>query len=187
MSETLDKELRALRIAELRPVIEAALNEAPANHIASYSQNVAERVVDWLATAKEPPMGSPDVVNTDEGVALRYPAGHYVVNHIAAYLAEAMREIGAVNYMALEVVHQSMGPMTMSIQRLLGKTPHEMRKDAEHERDVAVGVLNQIYADLRTMQGDRLESVAGNTYGEKIADMVRLAAAKQGITVKEPT
>ena len=42
---------------------------------------------------------------------------------IAAHLAAQFKAIGATNYAQIEVNHEELGPLTLTIQRQRGRTP----------------------------------------------------------------
>lgn len=67
---------------------------------------------------------------------------------IAAYLAQMLEtrdpHSGQAysNYVEIAMCHETAGPMVLSLQRKDGKTPHELRRDAERERDEAIEALH---------------------------------------------
>ena len=55
------------------------------------------------------------------------------IPYIAEYLVQFMglRDGAATNYSEMEVQHNEFGALTLTIQRRSGKTPHQLRKEAE--------------------------------------------------------
>lgn len=62
---------------------------------------------------------------------------------IAEYLAQMMQdgEGKYFNYMEVSIDHKTAGPMTLSLQRKNGKTPNQLRKEAEDRADRAEAAL----------------------------------------------
>jgi len=48
-----------------------------------------------------------------------------------AWMAEWFREQGGINYVEVEAFHPETGPLVFTMQRKDGKTPHELRCEAE--------------------------------------------------------
>ena len=78
----------------------------------------------------------------DDVRLVRYENGQFdfsdgPIPYIAAYLAEMFDQgDGAnANYFEVGINHRKVGPMTLTVQRTEGKTPHQLRKEAEAERD----------------------------------------------------
>lgn len=71
------------------------------------------------------------------------------------------------------------GPFVLTLQRLLGKTPHQLRQEAEQERDDAQAIVNQIPAAFA-------EAFPMMTYGDPAQALGRLAAyAQKGYAAEE--
>ena len=54
---------------------------------------------------------------------------------LAAGFAEQFVEAGGVNYVEVSFTHPKTGPLVVTLQRTQGKTPHQLRVEAESERD----------------------------------------------------
>lgn len=70
------------------------------------------------------------------------PAGYF-----AAYMAEMleMRDGGCqpyANYVEMSLTHAKAGPLILTLQRSMGKTPHQLRREAETERDALIEALH---------------------------------------------
>lgn len=66
------------------------------------------------------------------------------IPYITEYLVQFMGcrdEAGPSNYAEIEVNHSEFGAMTLTIQRRAGKTPHQLRREAESRADVAEAKL----------------------------------------------
>ena len=50
-------------------------------------------------------------------------------------LAQMLAVTGAENYVEIKADHRDVGPIVVTIQRQNGKTPHELRLEAESERN----------------------------------------------------
>lgn len=87
------------------------------------------------------------------------------------YLAECLvgwfQEAGGVNYventyLELDVNHKETGKLTLTLQRVQGKTPDEMRQEAEAERDALKAerdyMLLLLASHLASARGDEAES-----------------------------
>lgn len=79
----------------------------------------------------------------DEG-ALDIGLKHPIVNAMAAALAEM---VGDANYVEMRMKHRQTGEeYTVHVQRISKPTPHELRRQAEKERDEALKVLQMLRA-----------------------------------------
>lgn len=62
---------------------------------------------------------------------------HWAIKFFAASFAQTFNETKAVNYIEMTLGHPDTGPLIVTLQKLVGKTPHELREQAEKERDKA--------------------------------------------------
>jgi len=70
------------------------------------------------------------------------------VAYIAEYMAQVMGHPGDLNnYMEVTVNHAVAGPMVLTLQRANGKTPHQLKVEAEAEVQRLKRHLNQLYGD----------------------------------------
>ena len=74
---------------------------------------------------------------------------HPAVMAIASELASFFKAAGGQNYVEVRMHHPDTGDLVLSVQRVLGKTPHELRKEAEVERDEARLRTALLYGLLR--------------------------------------
>jgi hypothetical protein len=51
---------------------------------------------------------------------------------------------GAVNYLEVNMVHQEIGPFTVTIQRQQGKTPATLQREAEAQRDALLAAIQDV-------------------------------------------
>lgn len=72
---------------------------------------------------------------------------------LAASFAGQFKGSKAVNYLEVSMSHPEVGPFTVTMQRLNGKTPHQLLVEAERERDEARALLGQQLSD--DTQGQR--------------------------------
>jgi hypothetical protein len=69
------------------------------------------------------------------------------IGYCAAYMAEMLetptdnRGDDYCNYIEMRVNNDKAGPLVLRLQRCYGETPHELRRQAEAERDAAVRAL----------------------------------------------
>lgn len=56
---------------------------------------------------------------------------------------------GGVNYVETQVHHPEDGDFILSVQRAAGKTPHELRREAEGQRDTLTTAAQRAAAELR--------------------------------------
>lgn len=54
---------------------------------------------------------------------------------LASAFAEQFTSSGGVNYVEVSFMHPATGPICVTLQRVQGKTPHQLRREAEAERD----------------------------------------------------
>lgn len=66
------------------------------------------------------------------------------VPYFAAYLAQMLTRPDGTqsNYAQMEIQHNTLGPLTLTLQRESGKTPHAMRREAELARDEVILALH---------------------------------------------
>jgi hypothetical protein len=76
-----------------------------------------------------------------------------VIGLIAEYLAqmpESQRKADPANYVEMEISHARLGPLTLSLQRQTGKTPHQLRKAVEGRNADLIAEVSSI---LRQAEG----------------------------------
>lgn len=70
------------------------------------------------------------------------------VAYLAEYMAQVLGHPGEPhNYMEITINHKTLGPMVLTLQRVSGKTPHQLLKEAQAEVDRLKRHLNQMYGD----------------------------------------
>ena len=107
-------------INELRRLAQAAESENAKLRIA-----LAEKVTSE-ATLRDLNFGNGFINATFEGGAI-----HLMVDALATQFAES----GAANYIEMQFHSEATGPLLFTLQRVDGKTPHQLRAEAEQERD----------------------------------------------------
>jgi hypothetical protein len=72
-----------------------------------------------------------------ELISLHYEQGetkvvakHPIIMKMAIALGEFFTEAGGQNYVAIEIAHQKLGPLTLTLQRRNGKTPGQLHSEA---------------------------------------------------------
>ena len=66
---------------------------------------------------------------------------------IAGHLAAWLREHEAENYAETEFTHYET-PFTVTVQRNDGRTPHQLRRKAEAERDELLSILESVDSEI---------------------------------------
>jgi hypothetical protein len=69
------------------------------------------------------------------------------VGYFAAYMAEMLEPRdnqgkSYANYVEMKLSHDQAGPLCLTLQRSLGQTPHQLRREAEVERDALIVALH---------------------------------------------
>jgi hypothetical protein len=67
------------------------------------------------------------------GFTMRLSAG--IIPLMASAMANDFKERGGENYVEYHFNESNIGPFTLTMQRMCGKTPHQLQKQAESERD----------------------------------------------------
>ena len=107
-------------IERLRASLEVAEKENAKLRIA-----LAEKVTSE-ATLRDLNFGNGFINATFEGGAIQ---------HMVDALATQFVESGAANYIEMQFHSEATGPLLFTLQRVDGKTPHQLRAEAEQERD----------------------------------------------------
>lgn len=101
---------------------------------------------------------------------------------VMCLMADAMvgyfKGTGGINYVEFKVHHPE-GDFILCVQRAAGKTPHELRCDAERERDAAWNeALEKAASDCRSRAKRHLDKIEG--YHEKERDDLAMEASAAG-------
>lgn len=101
---------------------------------------------------------------------------------IIPLIAEAMaqtlrpdRASGPANYTETAITHEELGPLTLTLQRKTGKTPHELRREAETRADQAERRENAL---LASNQRERSALVELAGVKSRLRDALRRAEAE---------
>ena len=97
-------------------------------------------------------------------------AVHLLVDALSGQFSES----GAENYLEMHFHSPATGPLVTTVQRVNGKTPHQLREAAEQERDA----LRTELADLRSSMTFRT-SLIGRTEAERDALQAKVEAQKE--------
>ena len=108
-------------ISELLDRLEAAENENAKLHIA-----LAEKITSET-TLRDLRVVNGSINATFEGGAVQL---------MVDALADQFVESGASNYIEMQFHSKATGPLLFTLQRVNGKTPHQLRTEAEKERDI---------------------------------------------------
>ena len=115
-------------ISELLDRLEAAENENAKLRIA-----LAEKVTSET-TLRDLSVGNGSINATFEGGAVQL---------MVDALADQFVESGAPNYIEMQFHSKATGPLLFTLQRVDGKTPHQLRAEAEQERDALRAELSK--------------------------------------------
>lgn len=74
------------------------------------------------------------------------------VHLLADALAEQFADSGATNYLEMQFDNDRTGPLVLTMQRLNGKTPAALRREAEAERDARQAEAQALSAQLKDAQ-----------------------------------
>ena len=129
-----------INISELRSMVNATQFESFANSVINSlldrleeaeKENVKLRIalaekVTSEATLRDLSFGNGFIKATFEGGAVQL---------MVDALADQFVESGAANYIEMQFHSEATGPLLFTLQRVDGKTPHQLRAEAEKERD----------------------------------------------------
>jgi hypothetical protein len=101
------------------------------------------------------------------------------------FLASAFKDMGGKNYVSMELQDDELGPLLLTIQRRNGKTPAQVAKEVQDEREQAESLLGQIRKDPALWQIPRVggqDTYAGLPSFTRLIDeySCRKGAAKGG-------
>lgn len=80
--------------------------------------------------------------NGDGGFGIHFEGG--MCGLIINAFAEQFKESGAINYLECHFISDDIGPMTVTIQRLAGQSPHQLRSEAEIKCSKLIHALKAI-------------------------------------------
>ena len=126
------------REAALMAKLEAAENEN-----AKLREALAEKVI------SETMLRDLNVGNGSINASFEGGAVHLLVDSLATQFVES----GATNYLEMQFHSEATGPLLLTLQRVNGKTPHQLRAESEKERD-------QLRSDLATAEQDSRQKQA---------------------------
>lgn len=72
---------------------------------------------------------------------------------LASALAGQFVGSGAINYLAMNMAHPELGPFTVTIQRQQGKTPAELRREAEEKIEILKAGIEAVRALMDSSHG----------------------------------
>ena len=73
-------------------------------------------------------------------------------------LVDQFLESGASNYIEMQFHSEATGPLVVTLQRVNGKTPHQLRAEAEQERDA-------LRAKVEAMERQERDALRGELPG----------------------
>jgi hypothetical protein len=113
-----------------------------------------------------------------EGQGSEMVVEHPVFMLVAEFMRESFKACEGVNYVewAMQAVKDPGEKYTLTMQRCGGKSPHELRADAERERDIARGE-----ADRCREVCDATSIAAQATESERDAALAEAAALREGL------
>lgn len=88
---------------------------------------------------------------------LRATLNRWRIESVANDMAQVLIASGAPNYLEtyLRCRNKSVGDMVLTIQRIDGKTPHQLRMEAEAERDAALRVVDELKKSNEALRDSR--------------------------------
>lgn len=95
----------------------------------------ARREIERLTGVITGDAGIKQLVVDEKG--LRLAASHPMMHALACEMASFFKSAGGINYVELSMCHQEEGPFVLTLQRREGKTPNDLKAEAEKERDAA--------------------------------------------------
>lgn len=90
---------------------------------------------------------------------------------VASMVAGFFVGTGAKNYVEMHCTHEIGGEFTLTMQKRTGKTPHQLRTEAEQQRDELLALLIRANDAIEALDGTSVEN-------EKLVDDYRAAIAK---------
>jgi len=63
---------------------------------------------------------------------------------MAALLVDLFKAMDGENYVEMSIDHTELGPLVMTLQRKDGKTPHQLKKDAEDKLQKVLSQLQKV-------------------------------------------
>ena len=130
-----------INISELRSMVNATQFESFANSVISSLLDrleEAEKEIAKLRIALAEKVTSEATLrdlNVGNGfINATFEEG--VVQPILDALADQFVESGSSNYIEMRFHSEATGPLLLTLQRVNGKTPHQLRTEAEKERDI---------------------------------------------------
>lgn len=85
--------------------------------------------------------------------SLDLTAPRKLVAEMANAMAHMLDEAGATNYVEMKMIARDLMPYVITVRRHNGKTPHELRQQAERERDEALAALAALRATTEAPNG----------------------------------
>jgi hypothetical protein len=104
---------------------------------------IAEAEVARLAALSEGRFRDVRLVEFKDGeLVLKGTLFEYIAEFMAQMLISSRDRSDPANYTETRLEHPELGPLVLTLQRGLGKTPHALRREAEAERDALVAALH---------------------------------------------
>ena len=135
-----------INISELRSMVNATQFESFANSVINSlldrleeaeKENVKLREALAEKVISETVLRDLSVGNGSINASFEGGAVHLFVDSLANQFVES----GAVNYLEMRFHSEATGPLLLTLQRADSKTPHQLRVEAEQERDALRAVL----------------------------------------------
>lgn len=96
-----------------------------------------------------PVKGKPEVIKaTFEGGGTNILAKHPEVTVLASKLAKYFKDSGATNYVELQLQTPEYGDLIVTVQRKLGKTPHQCQVESEQKVAELQEEMERLRAEL---------------------------------------
>ena len=116
--------------------IEKSLRDILKAHDGESTEDAARRVMNFIIKSKE--------VSWKEGEGIKARFGGEAVMVWAECMAECLRQSKAANCVEITVDHAELGTLVATIQRKDGKTPMELRGEAESRACIAKEALREV-------------------------------------------
>lgn len=161
----------------MRRKLQAIKNEAIETNSTLYLVKNLRKLLEELI-AEPIAVKKTETVQHEDGCTSNLQAQNWIFALLAHLLCDVLKAKPAPNYVECSFEYTELGPITLHIQKRLGKTPHQLRLEAEAERDeLKRSVINYLemldYSESRNLSPD--EICNSNKLNELLGDLKTLS------------